>query len=108
MDKYTIMKRNLYSISYFPFLFAAGVALAGLGTSLGLAGDARVSVVLLAFLRGGRDDVLIMLPIALAGRSGLSSLLLVREICPFLLNISESRPRKSRLLPAALMSESEP
>lgn len=33
MDKYTIMKRNLYSISYFPFLLAAGVALAGRGTS---------------------------------------------------------------------------
>lgn len=34
--------------------------------------------------------------------------LLPRESVPFLLNMSESRPRKSRLLPAALMSESDP
>lgn len=107
MDKYTIMKRNLYSISYFPFLLAAGVALAGRGTSFGLAGDARASVELLALRSGGRDE-LVILPIALAGRSGLSSLLFVRDMAPFLLNMSDSRPRRSRLLPAALMSESDP
>lgn len=34
--------------------------------------------------------------------------LFVRDMAPFLLNMSDSRPRRSRLLPAALMSESDP
>lgn len=77
-----------------------------LENSFGLAGEVRVSVVVLV-LRSMVREALVVLPIALAGLSGLSSLLLPRETC-FLLNISESRPRKSRLLPAVLMSESEP
>lgn len=49
------------------------------------------------------DDILIYLNILV-----LAYYLLVRDTWPFLLNMPEIRPRKSRLLPAALISESEP